>query len=129
MMSHEQVLTVLKLLLEATKSKALIWNKSVDGLSDWYCTELAGREICFRRLYFEATNQIGADPYMFDLHMPGLNDCFACGTEGFHLMLEILGAAFEEWQSDRDSEYAIRFLRESLADKLDDSTGENRPDR
>jgi hypothetical protein len=123
MMRYKQVLAVLEVLLEATKSKALTWEKSVEGVSDWYCTELAGRAICFRQLYFEATNQIGADPYMFDLHMPGLNDCFACGTEGYYLMLEILGAAFEEWRSDRDNEFALRFLRESLAGKLDDSAG------
>ena len=110
MMSHEQVVSVLKLLLEATKSKALTWEKSVDGLSDWYCAKLGGREIAFRQLYFEATNQIGADPYMFDLHMPGLNDCFACGTEGYRLMMEILGAAFSEW-NDTMPDAAIRFLR------------------
>jgi hypothetical protein len=122
-MSHEQVLEVLKLLLEATKSGTLTWKKSVDSLSDWYSTELAGREICFRQLYFEATNQIGADPYMFDLHMPGLNDCFACGTEGYKLMMEILWAG-GGWENRGDPEFAIRFLRESLADKPNNSAGE-----
>ena len=105
MMSHEQVVSVLNLLLEATKFKALTWEKSVDGLSDWYCAKLGGREIAFRQLYFEATNQIGADPYMFDLHMPGLNDCFACGTEGYRLMMEILGAAFSEWKKSSSNRH------------------------
>lgn len=61
-------------------------------------------------LYFEATNQIGADPAMFEFSMPGMNGKFAFGTEGANLFFDLLEAAFPEKWNQHDNNYALQFL-------------------
>ena len=85
-MIHEIDIAILKKLYEVTSCKKLHWNEDSDG---WVSAHLGGRDIAFRFLYYEATNQIGADRRMIEFTMPGRNAVFACGTEGFDLLMEI----------------------------------------
>jgi len=114
-MLHERNLAILQRLHEATVSKAITW--SVADAQGWHCCKLGGQEICFRFLYFEATNQVGADPQMFDFMMPGCNARFACGTKGFDLLLEIMSAAFESDAADAFD--PLQFLHDTLASERD----------
>jgi hypothetical protein len=110
---HERDLAVLERLLEATRRGDVVWRGSESG--EWFEAGLAGREINFRFLYFEATNQVGADRQAIEFNMPGLNARFFCGTEGFDLLLDILGAAFEGWRGEPTSDYAMTFLNGALS--------------
>lgn len=86
-MIHERDIAILRRLLSATKSKAVSWRQGADG---WYSSQIGGGEVCFRFLYYEATNQVGADRVMIDFMMPGRNARFACGTEGYDLFMELM---------------------------------------
>jgi hypothetical protein len=66
-------------------------------------------KICFRFLYYEATNQIGADPRAIEFCMPGMNQVFFMGTEGCDLVLDILSEAEPGWNASNGL-YAERFL-------------------
>jgi hypothetical protein len=58
---------------------------------------------------------------MIELGMPGLNDVFSCGTEGYYLMIEILAAAFDHWNTlDPAPGAAMNFLDEALPDRSRD---------
>jgi hypothetical protein len=81
-----------------------VYNFEVDDLHCYFVIKITafpatvgGCEICFRFLRFEATNQIGADPQMFDFHMPFWNARFAFGSEGASLLFEILGGRIGVW--------------------------------
>jgi hypothetical protein len=108
-MIHERDLQILRRLHKATVDKSIIWSESADG---WYSCSVGGREITCRFLYFEATNQPGADRQMIDFKMPGRNARFACGTQGFDLLMEILAEALGWKQLD----YAdpLKFLDKAL---------------
>lgn len=57
---------------------------------------------------------------MIDFHMPGLNAGFASGTEGWHILLEILSEGVEKWKGSMD-DLAIEFLNNVLPEKGDES--------
>jgi hypothetical protein len=116
MKAFDGTMAVLRELLRATREGRLHWEKSREGDSEWYTATLGGRNISFRFLYFEPTNQIGADRYMLDLHMPGLNHCFACGTEGYFLLLETYSVAF--FREEENADDALEFLRQWLPKEL-----------
>ncbi len=109
-MNYEMSIAVLNKLLIATKAGIATWREDEHG---WFTTQVGDRAITFRFLYFEATNQIGADRYIIDFSMPGLNDRFACGTQGFCLILELLEAAFPSYRSEQRSS-PLEFLDEHL---------------
>jgi len=96
-MIYQRNLTVLKRLYAATEAKRITWTegKTEDGFGDkCYTAVVGGREIWFRSLYYEATNQIGADPLAIELQMPGLHTKFAIGTKGNDILMEVLACAF-----------------------------------
>ena len=68
--------------------------------------------ILIRKMYYEATNQIGADPRAIELHMPCLNAVFICGTEGWNLCFELLDAAFSTNQSMERRKTSTEYLKE-----------------
>ena len=110
-MIHQRDIAILQKLYNATVAKAITWTEGDDG---WYTTNVGGREICFRFLYFEATNQVGADRSMIEFHMPGRNARFACGTEGFDILMEVLDAAFGWGIAGRGD--PLKFLDDALPD-------------
>lgn len=110
-MIHQRDIKILQKLHDATIAKAMTWTEGSDG---WYTADVGGSEICFRFLYFEATNQVGADRSMIDFHMPGRNARFACGTEGFGILMELLGAAFN-WDTVGGID-PLKFLDDALPD-------------
>jgi len=111
-MNYESNIAILNKLLSATVAKRIVW--TVDASDEWYTTVVGGREICFRFLYYEATNQIGADRRMIEFNMPGRDGVFACGTIGFDILLDILAHAFA-WEVDTTFD-PMKFLIESLPD-------------
>ncbi len=114
-MLYDRDLKVLNRLLEATREGSIVWREDDAG---GYTAEVGGRRIYFRFRYFESTDQIGADPLMIELGMPGLNAGFFAGTEGYCLFLEILAEAFESWRYYRDNtHFALNFLDESLPER------------
>ena len=110
-MIHQRDIAILQKLHAATATKTISWKEGDDG---WYTASVGGREICFRFLYFEATNQVGADRHMIDFQMPGRNARFACGTEGFDILMEILACAFE-WDTPGGVD-PLQFLDGSLSE-------------
>lgn len=115
-MIHEQTTLVLKKLLEATKKRAIKWQK--DEYGDWYSAKIKEAEINIRFLYFEATNQVGADRHSLQISMPGFNAFFASGTEGYHLILETLAEAVDSWReaTEKYGDSAIELLDEAIAE-------------
>jgi hypothetical protein len=109
----ELKLEILKELLRATRSGKISWyeEKCPD---DWYTTRIGGERVTFRLSWYEATNQAGADPRMFEFDMPRLNAIFAFGTEGADLLFEILGAAFPRWAGHNDPTAAYEWLTSNL---------------
>jgi hypothetical protein len=108
-MNHERDIALLSRLLRATVAKSITWSQSEDG---WYSCRVGGRVIAFRFLYFDATNQAGADPQIIDFMMPGRATRFACGTQGFDLLIEILEVSFG-WK-ERNEFDPIKFWDEAL---------------
>jgi hypothetical protein len=119
-MIHERTTLVLRKLLEATRKKAFNWQKDEHG--DWYSAKLKDGEVSVRFLYFEATNQVGADRHVLEISMPGFRSFFASGTEGYHLILETLAEAFESWReaTERCGDYAITLLDEVISESQRD---------
>ena len=111
-MIYQNTLAVLRHLLLLTQQSKIRWSEASDG---WFTSKVAGSAINFRFLYFEAANQVGADPHTIELMMPGLNEKLSCGTEGFSIMLELLGAAFPHWRMPCD-QGAIAFLLQAFPD-------------
>ena len=113
-MIYERTLELLRRLVELTQQNRLLWKADEDG---WFSTSVDSRVICIRRLYFEATNQLGSEPRFFEFSMPGVNRCFAFGSEGADLLLELLGAAKLEFQADIEIENGLRTAH-SLLDQV-----------
>ena len=109
-MRHEFQLAIIQRLIAATKAKKLVWKDEDEH--GWFTAPVGddGAQIVFRMLYFEATNQIGADPAMFEFSMPGMNGKFAFGTMGANLLFDLLEAAFPEKWNQHDNNYALEFL-------------------
>jgi hypothetical protein len=111
-MRYANTIEILKRLLSATLEKKIVWTET-DDEQGWF-TATVGNEayntISFRYLYLEAWPQIGADRSMIDFHMPGLNDRFACGTEGFDLLYAIYVARSGGDPTAIDATKAVDFL-------------------
>ncbi len=104
-MMYEGTIKLMQRLLDITRQGRLKWKKNDD---DWFSTSVDSRVICFRWLYVEATNQLGSDPRFLEFSMPGVNRCFAVGTEGADLLIELLGATNLGFQTDTDIEYGLQ---------------------
>ena len=116
---------VLRCALEATNKKAIVWQNDLwhaGQNGDCFTAKFDGREIVVRFLYFEATNQVGADRHSMQLSMPGLSAFFAAGTEGYNVLLEVFSAAFDSWaEAHGDTgEYALEYLDKAMS-SLDQS--------
>jgi hypothetical protein len=110
---HDLTLKILEEILKATRAQRMIWR--VEKLPDtWYTATLGDQDISFRLCWYEATNQIGADPRMFEFSMPELNAIFAFGTEGADLLFEILGEAFSSWVGHNNPKRAFDWLTRQL---------------
>ena len=114
-MIHDAELLILQRIIDATRAGVIKWED--EDAHGWYSTKLAERQIDFRMLWYEATNQIGADPGMFEFCMPGWNSKFAFGTQGSDLLFDLLVAAFPTKWKARELTFAIAFLDEHLGDK------------
>lgn len=114
-MIHDAELLILHRIIGATRSGALKWED--EDVHGWYSTVLAGRQIVFRLLWYEATNQIGADPAVFEFNMPGWDSKFAFGTQGADLLFDLLATAFPAKWKARELAFATAFLDEHLGDK------------
>jgi hypothetical protein len=92
---------VLSRILVATECGRLVWQEDADG---WFSAQIGSHneKILIRRMFIEATNQIGADPYFVQFSMPGWNTRFAItgDSDGWRAISKILNAAFPEgWDS------------------------------
>jgi hypothetical protein len=93
---------LLERLFEETQAGRLKWVKDDD---DWFSAEVGTnvQPILIRRMYIEATNQVGGDPYFVELKMTGWNARFAIvdDSDGWQAVARILDAAFPDgWHSD-----------------------------
>jgi hypothetical protein len=93
--------TLLRRILDATKAGRLRWATEPDG---YHSAPIgpAGESILIRRMFLEATNQVGADPYFVELSMPGWNARFAIveDSDGWRLVRAILDAGLPHgWSS------------------------------
>ena len=100
-MLDTDVAALLARILELTQSGRLKWSEDADGCfrAD---VGINATPILIRRLYIEATNQIGADPYFVQLSMAGWNGRFAITDDsaGWRAVREILSAAFPKgWKT------------------------------
>jgi hypothetical protein len=81
--------------LAETRSGRLKWERDAD---DYFRAEVGvnAQPILIRRMFIEATNQTGADPYFVEIRMAGWNARFAMtdDSDGWRLVREILEAAF-----------------------------------
>lgn len=85
--------------LAETKSGRLKWQRDAD---DYFRAEVGvnAQPILIRRMFLEATNQVGADPYFVEFSMAGWNARFAIteDSDGWRAVRGILEAAFAgEW--------------------------------
>jgi hypothetical protein len=108
---------ILQRLLTATQEGRLHWNMDADG---YFSAPLGmhNQSILIRRMFLEATNQIGADPYFVELHMPGLKTRFSItsDSDGWRYISRILDSAFPGgWNNNLDQ--AIAFLDLQLPDQ------------
>ena len=110
---HARDLAILRRLLAATRAGQIAWGEEDDA--GYFTAELAGREIHLRRMWYEATNQIGADPRAFEVSLPGANLGFFAGTEGWSLVLDILDAGRPEWRRHHDRLDPLAWLDAALA--------------
>ena len=120
-MIYARDVELLRRILDATREGLIIWREEQDG---WFAADVGGCRLLFRHLYYEATNQIGADPLAIELSMPGRNAAFFAGTEGYALFEEILGMAFDKWRTTGDPSDALRRLEKGLLE----AKGSSSPD-
>jgi hypothetical protein len=101
---------VLARILAETQSGRLKWERDDD---DWFKAEVGTnvQPILIRRLYIEATNQTGADPYFVELSMAGWNTRFAItgDSDGWRAIREILDAGLGGWNPS-DPKHALATL-------------------
>jgi hypothetical protein len=81
--------------LTETQSGRLKWKQGAD---DYFTAEVGtnASKIYIRRMFIEATNQTGADPYFVEISVAGWNARFAItdDSDGWRAVREILNAAF-----------------------------------
>lgn len=120
-MIHEGEVKVLERILAATREGAIAWREEADG---WYSSDSVLAWMMFRFRYYEATNQVGADPLAVEFSMPALNGVYFAGTAGYGLFREILAAAFEKWHLPFEPGRALALLEEGLAKGAKGAKGE-----
>jgi hypothetical protein len=111
---------VLSRVLAATEDGRLQWEQHSDG---WYSAAVGAHneKILIRRMFLEATNQVGADPYFVEFSLPGWNARFAIvdDSEGWQWIRRILDAGVGGCGDSK--KYTIDFLNTHLPDKkIDD---------
>ena len=72
----EEQRTIIRRILAATEDGRLKWHQEFDGC---YSPNIGtdNEKIIIRRMFIEATNQVGADPYFVQFSMPGWNGRYA----------------------------------------------------
>ena len=93
---------LLQRIYEETKAGRLQWQRDDE---DYFTAEVGVnvQRISIRRMWIEATNQIGADPYFVEVMMSGWNTRYAIvgDSDGWQAVRRILEAAFPgSWGSD-----------------------------
>ncbi len=88
--------------LAETRSGRLKWQLDAD---DYFRAEVGtnAQPVLIRRMFIEATNQVGADPYFVEFSLAGWSARFAItdDSDGWRAVREILDAAFPEgWLPD-----------------------------
>jgi hypothetical protein len=109
-MLDDDAAALLQRLREETERGRLVWVEDADG----YFVARYGPEehrILIRRMFIEATNQIGADPYFVELSMPFWNARFTItdDSDGWRAVKGILNAAFPGGWEDGAAQ-ALRHL-------------------
>ena len=94
-MLEDDAATLLERLRVETTLGRLVWVEDADG---YFVARFGDEEqnILIRRMFMEATNQIGADAYFVEVSMPFWNARFAItdDSEGWRAIRAILDAAF-----------------------------------
>lgn len=108
--------TILKRILAATEAGRLVWHQEFDG----WCSASIGthnERVMIRRIFIEASNQVGADPYFVEFSMPGWNARFAMveDSEGWQWLRKILDARIGGW--DKDLSQTIEYLDTHLPEE------------
>ena len=105
----EEQRTILRRILAATEDGRLKWHQEFDG---WYSANIGSHyeKIIIRRMFIEATNQVGAAPYFVQFSMPGWNGRYAIvdDSEGWQWIRRILEAGIGGW--DTEYERTIEYL-------------------
>lgn len=98
---REDQLTILSRILAATEAGQLKWHQEGDG---WYSAVVGthNERIIIRRMFIEATNQVGADPYFVEFSMPGWNGRYAIvdDSDGWQWIRRILEAGVGGWETN-----------------------------
>jgi hypothetical protein len=108
--------TILSRILAATVDGRLKWRQEFDG---WYSAAIGAHNerILIRRMFIEATNQVGADPYFVQFSLPGWSGRYAIvdDSEGWQWIRKILEAGIGGWDVDykRTLDYLDVHLPES----------------
>ena len=115
----DQQRTILARILAATEEGRLEWHQEFDG---WYSAAIGkhNERILIRRMFIEATNQVGADPYFVQFSMPGWNGRYAIvdDSEGWQWIRRILEAGIGGW--DEDYSRTLDYLDIHLPESKDD---------
>lgn len=112
--------TIFSRIVAATKDGRLDWREEFDG---YYSAAIGthNEKILIRRMFIEATNQAGADPYFVEFSIPGWKGRFAIvdDSEGWQWIKRILEAGIGGWgaEHNRTLDYLDVHLPESPTDK------------
>ncbi|HEX5444437.1 MAG TPA: hypothetical protein VFW87_11430 [Pirellulales bacterium] len=118
-MLDDDAAALLQRLREETATGRLVWAEDADGCFVAHFGP-EKQQILIRRMFFEATNQIGADPYFVELSMPFWNARFTIteDSDGWRAIRDILNAAFPGgWESG--AARAIRHLEMKMSTRPD----------
>ncbi len=93
--------SILSRILAATQDGRLQWHQEFDG---WYSAAIGthNERILIRRMFVEAANQVGADPYFVEFSMPGWSARYAIvdDSEGWQWIRQILEAGVGGFDND-----------------------------
>ena len=113
-MRYDDKIVILDMLYDATIRRLIKWTKDEQ---DWISSTITDGElegdINVRYLFYEATNQIGADPYMLEFNMPGCNAVFAIGTKGYDILHQTISVGLGHEEDGFQS--GVTYLKDAIA--------------